>query len=158
MLGSVDCMHWKWDKCPVGWRGAYEGKEDGPTMILEAVASQDLWIWHAFFGLPGSLNDINVLRRSPLFQSLTSGTAPQVDTWSMETSTQWGTILLMGYTQPGQRLSKLFNIHRATRRSTSQWHKKQRGKMWKERLGCSKLALQLCGVLQECGIRKIYGT
>ena len=44
MLGSVDCMHWKWDKCPVGWRGAYEGKEDGPTMILEAVASQDLWI------------------------------------------------------------------------------------------------------------------
>ena len=48
-------------------------------MILEAVASQDLWIWHAFFGLPGSLNDINVLRRSPLFQSLTSGTAPQVE-------------------------------------------------------------------------------
>ena len=79
MLGSVDCMHWKWDKCPVGWRGAYEGKEDGPTMILEAVASQDLWIWHAFFGLPGSLNDINVLRRSPLFQSLTSGMAPQVE-------------------------------------------------------------------------------
>ncbi|TVU45067.1 hypothetical protein EJB05_04538, partial [Eragrostis curvula] len=48
-------------------------------MILEAVASQDLWIWHSFFGLPGSLNDVNVLRRSPLFQSLTCGTAPQVE-------------------------------------------------------------------------------
>ena len=23
--------------------------------------SFDLWIWHAFFGLPGSNNDINVL-------------------------------------------------------------------------------------------------
>jgi hypothetical protein len=23
MWGSVDCMHWKWDKCPTGWRGAY---------------------------------------------------------------------------------------------------------------------------------------
>ena len=79
MLGSIDCMHLKWEMCPTAWRGAYAGHKDGPTMILEAVASQDLWIWHAFFGLPGSLNDINVLRRSPLFQSLTSGTAPQVE-------------------------------------------------------------------------------
>jgi hypothetical protein len=30
------------------------------TIVLEAVASQDLWICHIFFGLPGSLNDINV--------------------------------------------------------------------------------------------------
>ena len=48
-------------------------------MILEAVASHDLWIWHAFFGMPGSLNDINVLRRSALFDRLTSGTAPQLE-------------------------------------------------------------------------------
>jgi hypothetical protein len=79
MLGSIDCMHWRWDKCPTAWRGAYTGHKDGPTMILEAVASGDLWIWHAFFGLPGSLNDINVLNKSPLFQSLTSGMAPHVE-------------------------------------------------------------------------------
>ena len=79
MLGSIDCMHWKWDKCPTALRGAYTGHKDGPTMILEAVASQDLWILHAFFGLSGSLNDVNVLRRSPLFQSLTSGKAPELE-------------------------------------------------------------------------------
>jgi hypothetical protein len=79
MLGSINCMHWRWDKCPTAWRGAYTGHKDGPTMILEAVASQDLWIWHAFFGLFGSLNDINVLNRFPLFQSLTLGTAPHVE-------------------------------------------------------------------------------
>ncbi|XP_039780809.1 uncharacterized protein LOC120648121 [Panicum virgatum] len=79
MLGSIDCMHWKWDKCPTAWRGAYTGHKDGPTMILEAVASQDLWIWHTFFGLLGSLNDINVLCHSPLFQSLTSGKAPELE-------------------------------------------------------------------------------
>jgi hypothetical protein len=44
-----------------------------PTIILKVVASQDLWIWHAFFGMPGSLNDINVLDRSPIFVALAEG-------------------------------------------------------------------------------------
>ncbi|GKE79617.1 ALP1-like protein [Tanacetum coccineum] len=35
--------------------------------MLEAVASQDLWIWHAFYGMAGANNDINVLDNSPLF-------------------------------------------------------------------------------------------
>jgi hypothetical protein len=35
-------------------------------MILEVAASHDLWILHAYFGLPGSCNDINVLQRSPI--------------------------------------------------------------------------------------------
>jgi hypothetical protein len=52
---------------------------DKPTIILEAVASDDLWIWHAFFGMPGSHNDINVLDRSSLFANLAEGTAPQVN-------------------------------------------------------------------------------
>ena len=50
-----------------------------PTIILEAVASNDLWIWHAFFGMPGSHNDINVLHRSHLFAKLAEGTAPEVN-------------------------------------------------------------------------------
>nr|ASR75324.1 Harbinger transposon protein [Oryza rufipogon] len=79
MLGYIDCMHWRWKNCPAGWKGQYSGHVDRPTMILEAVASKDLWIWHSFFGLPGSLNDINVLQRSPLFQRLTSRTAPELE-------------------------------------------------------------------------------
>ena len=50
MLGSIDCMHWRWEKCPLAWRGQFTRGDYGvPTMILEAVASQDLHIWHAFF-------------------------------------------------------------------------------------------------------------
>ena len=64
MLGSIDCMHCKWKNCLTAWQGMYTGHCHEPTIILEAVASQDLWIWHAFFGLPGSLNEINVLDRS----------------------------------------------------------------------------------------------
>ena len=44
-------------------------------MILEAVASYDTWLWHAFFSLPGTNNDVNVLHKSNLFQDLTNGTS-----------------------------------------------------------------------------------
>ncbi|XP_050275352.1 uncharacterized protein LOC126717583 [Quercus robur] len=79
MLGSIDCMHWKWKNCPVAWKGQYSGHIHEPTIVLEAVASYDLWIWHAFFGLPGSNNDINVLERSPIFSELEQGRAPAVN-------------------------------------------------------------------------------
>ncbi|XP_022007204.1 uncharacterized protein LOC110906368 [Helianthus annuus] len=44
------------------------------TVMLEAVASQDLWFWHAFCGPPGSQNDINVLQQSPLLLTERNGT------------------------------------------------------------------------------------
>ncbi|XP_051179362.1 protein ALP1-like isoform X1 [Lolium perenne] len=79
MLGSLDCMHWRWEKCPMSWRGQFtSGYKGAPTLILEAVASQDLWIWHAFFGLAGSNNDINVLNQSKLFVEELKGQAPIV--------------------------------------------------------------------------------
>ncbi|XP_009124768.1 uncharacterized protein LOC103849789 [Brassica rapa] len=43
---------------------------------FEAVADYDLWIWHAYFGMPGCNNDINVLKSSNLFSKLAQGTAP----------------------------------------------------------------------------------
>ena len=79
MLGSLDCMHWVWRNCPTTWKGQYTGHVHEPTIILEAIAYKDLWIWHAFFGLPGSHNDINVLHRSHLFARLADGQAPKVD-------------------------------------------------------------------------------
>ncbi|XP_075499968.1 uncharacterized protein LOC142538537 [Primulina tabacum] len=52
MLGSLDCMHWEWKNCPVAWKGQFTRGDHGvPTIMLEAVASADLWIWHAFFGV-----------------------------------------------------------------------------------------------------------
>jgi hypothetical protein len=77
MLGSIDCTHIEWRNCPRELRGSYvRGDVKRPTIILEAVASNDLWFWHSYFGVPGSNNDINVLYTSPLFQSVTDGTAP----------------------------------------------------------------------------------
>ncbi|XP_015950820.3 uncharacterized protein LOC107475674 [Arachis duranensis] len=59
MLGSIDCMHWQWKNCPKVWKGMYmSGYRGVATIVLEVVASSNLWIWHAFFGLSGSNNDI----------------------------------------------------------------------------------------------------
>jgi hypothetical protein len=79
MLGSLDCMHWEWKNCPTAWHGQYKGKEGVPILVLEAVASHDRWIWHVFFGLPGTHNDINALQRSLLFAKLAKGQGPKVN-------------------------------------------------------------------------------
>jgi hypothetical protein len=44
MLGSIDCMHWAWRQCPMAWKGQFTGHGKAPTLILEAVATHDLWI------------------------------------------------------------------------------------------------------------------
>jgi len=55
MIGSIDCMHWEWKNYPKAWEGQFTRGDKGTTIvILEAVASHDLWIWHAFFGCPGT--------------------------------------------------------------------------------------------------------
>lgn len=42
MLGSIDCMHRKWENCPTTWQSIYTGHVHEPSIILEVVASQDL--------------------------------------------------------------------------------------------------------------------
>ncbi|GJX95137.1 ALP1-like protein [Tanacetum coccineum] len=79
MLGSIDCMHWEWKNCPVSWQGQYgRGDKKYHTIMLEVVALQDLWIWHAFYGIAGAHNDINVLDNSSLFDDLLDDLAPVV--------------------------------------------------------------------------------
>ncbi|GJT22338.1 ALP1-like protein [Tanacetum coccineum] len=80
MLGSLDCTDWEWFGCPYAFKAQYVRRDHGlnPFILLEAVASQDLWIWHAFFGVAGSNNDINVLYQSPLFNDLKTGRAPEI--------------------------------------------------------------------------------
>ena len=70
MFASFDCMHWEWKNCPVVWQGDFRDRNGRKSIVLEAIASQNLYIWHAFFDLPRSNNDLNVVGRSPLVQNL----------------------------------------------------------------------------------------
>nr|GEX92940.1 protein ALP1-like [Tanacetum cinerariifolium] len=85
MLGSIDFMHWEWKNCPVSWQEKYgRGDKKNITIMLEAVASHDLWIWHAFFWVTSANNDIHVLDNSSLFDDLLDDkapVAPYVRTW-----------------------------------------------------------------------------
>ena len=74
MFGSLDCMHTFWKNCPKAWHGSYKGKENKPSIVLEAIADYHLWFWHASYGYAGTLNDKNILHLSPFLESLVDGT------------------------------------------------------------------------------------
>nr|GEY75586.1 protein ALP1-like isoform X1 [Tanacetum cinerariifolium] len=80
MLGSLDCTDWEWFGCPYAFKGQYVRRDHGsnPFIFLEAVVSQYLWIWRAFFGFAVSNNGINVLYQCPIFNDLKTGRAPEI--------------------------------------------------------------------------------
>ncbi|CAL9015681.1 unnamed protein product [Prunus brigantina] len=57
----------------------YGNRKGQKSIILEAVASFDCWVWHAFFGVAGSQNDLNVLGQSPVFASFQKGYRKDVE-------------------------------------------------------------------------------
>ncbi|CAL2254167.1 unnamed protein product [Prunus armeniaca] len=70
MIGSIDCMHWQWKNCPTALQGDYGNRKCQKSIILEAVVGFDTWVWHAFFGVAGAQNDLNVLGQSPVFNDV----------------------------------------------------------------------------------------
>nr|GEV32885.1 protein ALP1-like isoform X1 [Tanacetum cinerariifolium] len=63
--------------CPKSWHGQFaRGDKKYPTIMLEAVASYNLRIWHAFLGVAGANNDLTILNNSPLFDDLLDDIAP----------------------------------------------------------------------------------
>ncbi|XP_021995419.1 uncharacterized protein LOC110892570 [Helianthus annuus] len=97
MLGSLDCTHWDWAACPTAWKGQHHrGDHDGPTLILQAVASQDLWIWHAYFGMAGANNDIAVLQSSNLFDDVIDGVVPDTSFYANDVEYKYGYYLTDG--------------------------------------------------------------
>ena len=76
IIGSIDCAKWWWKNCPTAYHGQYKGKEGVAAVTLECIADDQLWIWHLFFGMPGSANDINVLESSTLSKKIANGPYP----------------------------------------------------------------------------------
>jgi hypothetical protein len=73
MFASWDCKHFSWKNCPIALAGQHKGKGTDKTLVLEAIADPDLYIWYSFFGEAGSLNDINILNKSSIVASILDG-------------------------------------------------------------------------------------
>ncbi|GKD16567.1 probable arabinosyltransferase ARAD1 [Tanacetum coccineum] len=77
--------------------------------MLEAVADQRLWIWHAFFEVPGANNNLNVLYGSPLFDDELADTTlecPFVQMWCRSVSgavLHFADVAALFETAPGER-------------------------------------------------------
>ena len=56
-VGSIDCTHVWWDRCPVNGQNDYIGKEGFPTVAYEVIVDHNRRILFATKGFPGSNND-----------------------------------------------------------------------------------------------------
>lgn len=77
MLGSIDCCKWQWKNCPTAYHGQMKGKEKVPTLTMEAITDDRLYIWHSFFGIAGCNNDITVFEASPILGMMANGKYPR---------------------------------------------------------------------------------
>jgi hypothetical protein len=86
MFASWDCKHFSWKNFPIALASQHKGKGTDKTLVLEAIADPDLYIWYSFFGEAGSLNDINILNKSSIFALILDGsfnlqTTPLYNQW-----------------------------------------------------------------------------
>ncbi|PWA65239.1 harbinger transposase-derived protein [Artemisia annua] len=128
MLESTNCTDWSWANCPHALKSQYCRGDHGqePFILLEAIAFQDLWIWHAFFGVAGMNNDLNVFRKSHLVNDIKTGRAPDVEFVANGVTYKWGYYLADGIYPEYSVIMKFIKINEyCIRRCT-----KQQGKMW----------------------------
>ena len=154
MIGSIDCMHWEWKNCLTAWKGMYSCGTGKPTIVLEAVASYDLWIWHAFFGAPGTMNDLNILDRSPVFDDVINGIAPQVNYYVNGKEYHLAYYLADGIYPNGQLLFNLSGYLKLKCRQSLLQPKKQFVKMLSVPSESCKQDLPVSKILLSYGIKK----
>ena len=60
--GSMDCVHFVWDKCPAGLNAVCKGKEKHPTLAFELIASHTKKILSVSQFFWGATNDKSIAR------------------------------------------------------------------------------------------------
>lgn len=79
MMESLDLTKVHWQNCPNVLKGQLQGKEKIAGIGLEATADNNLWFWHASFGFPGSLKEINNWELLLLFNDVINGDHNLID-------------------------------------------------------------------------------
>ena len=114
-------------------------------MILEAVTNHRLWIWHAYFGVAGSNNDINVLNSSTLFADQCRGRGPAIEFTANGRRHHMRYYLADGIYPRWPVFLKTITCPIGERRVLFAQSRSPRGRMWSGLLGCSNRGGHLKG-------------
>lgn len=96
------------ENCLTAWAGKFAGYSGSPTIILEAVVDYDLWILHAYCGMPDTNNDINVLESFHFFSNLAQSIVPPAHYLIQRKQYNMGYYLADGIYLNGPLYCKLF--------------------------------------------------
>lgn len=69
-VGSVDCTHVLWERCPAQFQSTYTGKEKKATVAYEVTVNHSRRILYIFNGHPGSRNDKTIVKTDTFVQEL----------------------------------------------------------------------------------------
>ena len=73
-VGSVDCVHIGWDKCPSAqYLNMFKGKEGFPSIAYEVICTSRKFIQSVSVGHPGSRNDKHIVRTDESVMELLEG-------------------------------------------------------------------------------------
>lgn len=131
MLASIDCMHCQRKNYPRGLCSMYHHHTKEATIILEAVASHDLWVWHSLFGMYDSHNDIHVLQQSPMFRRLCNSESPPCNYTFNACDRNMRCYLANVIYPQWRRLWRPYPNPTETNKATLQQCKRQLGGMWR---------------------------
>jgi hypothetical protein len=74
-IGSFDCVHVAWGRCPAGEQAAcYNGKQDGPTLLFLMCADHKRKILSCSGAFTGTMNDKTISLFSKFMKELRNGT------------------------------------------------------------------------------------
>ena len=69
-VGSVDCVHIGWDRCPAQYKNMYTGKEGYPSVAYEVICTARKFIQSVSCGHPGTRNDKHIVKTDPSVMQL----------------------------------------------------------------------------------------
>ncbi|XP_021980712.1 uncharacterized protein LOC110876860 [Helianthus annuus] len=132
-----------------------------PTLILEAVTSQDSWIWHAYFVMAGANNDIAVLQSSCLLDDVIDGVTPNTSFYTNDVEYKYRYYLVNGIYPEWATLVKAISYRDDGKRLY--YNKKQESaRKYLERLRCIKnrwfIITQPSRILEKSKMRNIMYT
>jgi hypothetical protein len=69
-VGSVDCTHVHWARCPMMKQSTHTGKEKYPTLSYEVTCAHNRRILYVTCGHPGARNDKTIVKSDEFVQSV----------------------------------------------------------------------------------------